>query len=150
MLRAKIEQHGRSQPAAPVAPQPKVEPTPPPEAPAVESSGSSNQDVTVSAQSINDAFAMIDDEPTDDASFGGNASPPRPDYYWTWRLLRDGYAVGECAIIRSVEQRVVFEHAILAIEAGEAVERSWFGDTIEAPGSESIELLDMLRRVAKD
>ena len=155
MLRAKIEKSERSRPAADVAQQSQAEPSRPPEAPPVESpiasSSPSNKETLVSTQSINDAFSMIDDdEPISDVS-GSHAAPsaPRPDYYWTCRLLADGYSVGECAVIRSLEQRAIYRHAIAAFEAGQTVERRWFDELLGASGSGNDNLIGELRRIAE-
>ena len=44
------------------------------------------------------------------ASAGENA-PEQPVYYWTWRLLCDGYTPAACAAIRRLSLAEVIEHA---------------------------------------
>jgi ATP-dependent DNA helicase RecQ len=53
--------------------------------------------------------------------------PPsdRPTYYWTWRLLQQGYSPEECAAIRRIEPEVVFDHVLRAADAGLPVDAHW-------------------------
>ena len=53
----------------------------------------------------------------------------RPSYYWTWRLLRDEYSVAECALVRNVDESVVWDDAIRAAQAGFDVDCDWLLDT---------------------
>lgn len=55
-----------------------------------------------------------------------NEAVAQPSYYWTWRLLATGFSPAESAVIRGIEPGVVLDHALRAIEAGLAVEMSWF------------------------
>lgn len=49
----------------------------------------------------------------------------RPGYFWTWRLLFDGYTVEECAQIRGLDADEVFDHALQAAENGLQIEPAW-------------------------
>ena len=49
----------------------------------------------------------------------------RPNYYWTWQLLSDGYHVGDCQQIRSIAYETVLDHLCLAAENGLNVELGW-------------------------
>jgi len=49
----------------------------------------------------------------------------RPAHYWTWRLLRAGFSVEECASIRGLRGREVLEHARRAAEDGRPVRPEW-------------------------
>ena len=49
----------------------------------------------------------------------------RPSYYWTWRLLSDGFSMDECLQIRGVDRKEATEHLIAAAGDGLAVEASW-------------------------
>ena len=49
----------------------------------------------------------------------------RPNYYWTWRLLSDGYRVDDCQQIRSIAYETVLDHLCLAAESGLQVEPTW-------------------------
>ncbi len=43
---------------------------------------------------------------------------PQPEYFWTWRLLADGYSLRECAAIRRLESAAVVDHLRQAARAG--------------------------------
>jgi ATP-dependent DNA helicase RecQ len=49
----------------------------------------------------------------------------RPDYYWTWKLLADGYSALQCAAIRRLDTRVLCEHLLQALEQGLEVHLQW-------------------------
>ena len=53
------------------------------------------------------------------------SSDRRPYHYWTWRLLRDGYTIGECVAIRGLDRASVVEHLARAVDEGRTVELSW-------------------------
>jgi ATP-dependent DNA helicase RecQ len=58
------------------------------------------------------------------------ASPPapaliRPQHYWTWRLLSNGFSVDECAAARGLQSQAVLDHVLRAIEEGWPVEARW-------------------------
>ncbi len=50
---------------------------------------------------------------------------PKPSYYWTWRLLSSGFPPEQCAAIRGIPRKAVFEHALQAIESGRAIRPEW-------------------------
>ena len=52
----------------------------------------------------------------------------RPNHYWTWRLLRDGYSAEECAAIRNCGLRELTDHLIRAHEEGLEIRPSWLLD----------------------
>jgi ATP-dependent DNA helicase RecQ len=54
------------------------------------------------------------------------STPEQPNHYWTWRLLDAGFTPAECATIRGVEEDVVLDHALRAVEAGWRVRAEWF------------------------
>jgi ATP-dependent DNA helicase RecQ len=124
-----VQQPTPTAPQSPSATQPISQP--------VEAVVQQNSEPPSSEQSINDAFAMAVEDPNGeqhdaDELASEHTTNPRPDYYWTCRLLRDGYSVGECQLIRSVDQASIYRHAIAAIEAGEDVESTWFGEEFSA------------------
>jgi ATP-dependent DNA helicase RecQ len=43
---------------------------------------------------------------------------PRPDYYWTWRLLAAGFPAEECCQIRGMTLEAVLDHASRALDEG--------------------------------
>ena len=67
---------------------------------------------------------------------GGHESPaptqnpvadigPRSSFYWTWRLLADGYAAADCAAIRRLGPDEVLDHVVRAAEDGLPVDCRW-------------------------
>jgi ATP-dependent DNA helicase RecQ len=50
---------------------------------------------------------------------------PRPSFYWTWRLLADGYSAEHCAAIRRLTPDQVLDHAVQAAEDGLHVDCRW-------------------------
>ena len=62
-----------------------------------------------------------------DVSPGEN--PPhaavRPAHYWTWRLLSSGFSTEECVAIRGLEQEVILDHALRAVDSGWPVQAGW-------------------------
>ena len=50
----------------------------------------------------------------------------KPAFYWTWRLLTDGYTAAECAQIRGLTSEQLLDHAVQAAEAGLPVRGEWF------------------------
>lgn len=50
----------------------------------------------------------------------------QPSHFWTWRLLSAGFKPAECAAIRGLEQPVIMDHALRALEAGLVVDARWF------------------------
>ena len=55
----------------------------------------------------------------------------RPNHYWTWRLLHDGYTAEQCASIRQVSPQVVCDHLVQAAENGLDVQLSWLLSSIQ-------------------
>jgi hypothetical protein len=49
----------------------------------------------------------------------------RPQYYWTWRLLTDGYDVAACLAIRGIDRETLWEHLFQAAQAGCTVRLEW-------------------------
>ena len=56
----------------------------------------------------------------------GENSAVQPSWYWTWRLLSEGYTPAESAIVRQMSLDQVRDHAIQAAEAGHNVAPDWF------------------------
>lgn len=49
----------------------------------------------------------------------------RPSYYWTWRLLNEGYRRQHVQQIRNLDTATIFSHALRASEEGMATRRCW-------------------------
>jgi hypothetical protein len=64
-------------------------------------------------------------EPAAVPAAGANAES-HPPHYWTWRLLAAGFTPVECATVRGMEEDVVLDHALRAVEAGWQVQAAWF------------------------
>jgi ATP-dependent DNA helicase RecQ len=69
------------------------------------------------------AFDARSVEPPD-AEFA--ARPIKPAFYWTWRLLRDGYSVAECQQIRGLDVGRLLDHALQAAEHNLPLDVAWF------------------------
>ena len=52
----------------------------------------------------------------------------RPSYFWTWRLLKEGYSLEHVMQIRQIERSSVFDQTLRAVENGLKVEASWLLD----------------------
>lgn len=50
----------------------------------------------------------------------------KANFYWTWRLLHDGYSAEQCEQIRHVSTEDVLDHALLALEQELPVKAEWF------------------------
>ncbi|MBC8869929.1 MAG: RecQ family ATP-dependent DNA helicase [Planctomycetes bacterium] len=50
----------------------------------------------------------------------------KPNFYWTWRLLHDGYSAEQCEQIRGVGAEDLLDHALLALEHNLPVRAEWF------------------------
>lgn len=50
----------------------------------------------------------------------------KPNFYWTWRLLHDGYPAEQCEQIRNVSAEDLLDHALLALEHNLPVRADWF------------------------
>ena len=53
------------------------------------------------------------------------SSIARPNFYWTWKLLSEGYSVSEVEQVRNVDQQTVLEHTLRAAEDDLTVEPGW-------------------------
>ena len=49
----------------------------------------------------------------------------KPTFYWTWRLLADGYSATHLQQVRGIDLETVFEHAILAAQNQLSIEPEW-------------------------
>ena len=49
----------------------------------------------------------------------------KPSYYWTWRLLADGYSAEHISQVRQLDRETVFDHAMRAAENDLEVELGW-------------------------
>jgi ATP-dependent DNA helicase RecQ len=49
----------------------------------------------------------------------------QPSYYWTWRLLNEGYRRQHIQQVRLLDTATIFSHAIRAAEEGYTTKRSW-------------------------
>lgn len=49
----------------------------------------------------------------------------KPDYYWTWRLLNDGYPARQCEQIRRIQPAALIDHVLQAAEADLPVRLEW-------------------------
>ncbi|MFT5300632.1 MAG: ATP-dependent DNA helicase RecQ [Mariniblastus sp.] len=49
----------------------------------------------------------------------------QPTFYWTWRLLADGYSIEHLRQVRHLDDETVFDHAIRAIENDLPVQPEW-------------------------
>ncbi len=83
----------------------------------------------------------IEDEPASSTSFapalpGTNAGQPlrldlpdpaqiQPTFYWTWRLLADGYSLDHLRQVRQMDAETIFDHAIRAMESDLPGELHW-------------------------
>jgi len=52
----------------------------------------------------------------------------RPGYFWTWRLLKEGYSLDHVMQIRQLEKNAVFDQTLRAAENGLQVEAGWLLD----------------------
>ena len=49
----------------------------------------------------------------------------KPSYFWTWRLLADGYGLEHIVQIRQLTEEVIHDHAIQAAENNLPVQQDW-------------------------
>lgn len=49
----------------------------------------------------------------------------KPTFFWTWRLLADGYSATHLQQVRGIDLETVFEHAILAAQNQLSIEPEW-------------------------
>jgi ATP-dependent DNA helicase RecQ len=75
-----------------------------------------------------DAATSVDEsaEPTPTSAGAAPRDPSRPNHYWTWRLLKAGFAPQEIAEIRGLTEEVVLDHALRAADSGCEIDASWF------------------------
>jgi ATP-dependent DNA helicase RecQ len=55
----------------------------------------------------------------------GEASTNRPSYYWTWRLLSQGFPADECLAVRGITRETLLDHVLQAAENGLEVRCAW-------------------------
>ena len=55
-------------------------------------------------------------------------SESAPEYYWTWRLLHDGYDYEQCLAIRRIDEETLYDHLIRAADENETVRLEWCFD----------------------
>jgi ATP-dependent DNA helicase RecQ len=53
------------------------------------------------------------------------AAVNRPSYYWTWRLLSQGFPADECLAIRGIARETLLDHVFQAAENGLEVRSTW-------------------------
>lgn len=58
------------------------------------------------------------------AAFGQD-NAVKPSYYWTWRLLQDGFTANECQQIRQLDDQQVLAHLLQAAEEELPVDATW-------------------------
>ena len=78
----------------------------------------------------------------------------KPNYFWTWRLLADGYTKSHLRQVRQLDEETIFSHAIVAIENELPAQQNWLLDdqkiqTIESfvndnPNQKTSELLSKI------
>ena len=49
----------------------------------------------------------------------------RPSYYWTWRLLAQGFFAEECQAIRGITREALLDHVLQAAENGLDIRPAW-------------------------
>ena len=52
----------------------------------------------------------------------------KPNYFWTWRLLADGYTSSHLQQVRQLDEETIFSHAIVAIENELPAQQGWLLD----------------------
>ncbi|MCH2181325.1 MAG: RecQ family ATP-dependent DNA helicase [Mariniblastus sp.] len=55
----------------------------------------------------------------------GADQPVQPSYYWTWKLLSDGYSAAEVVQVRHLDSTTLYDHLIRAAESGLQTEPEW-------------------------
>lgn len=60
-------------------------------------------------------------------------SAVQPSYYWTWRLLADGYSPEHLQQVRQIDRETIYDHVIRAMEHNRPAESEWLlrSDQIE-------------------
>jgi ATP-dependent DNA helicase RecQ len=77
---------------------------------------SSFDDINAALASAGDDFDSVLDE------FTNSEPTPRPDHYWTGRLLTGGFSLDECCAIRSRDRAVILQHALAFVRGGGTVD----------------------------
>ena len=54
-----------------------------------------------------------------------DASAVQPTFYWTWRLLADGYSIDHLQQVRQLDTETIFDHTIRAMENDLPAELGW-------------------------
>jgi len=49
----------------------------------------------------------------------------RPAYYWTWRLMSQGFQAEECLAIRGITRETLLDHLLQAVENGLEIRLDW-------------------------
>src|SRR5208283_2031929 len=49
----------------------------------------------------------------------------RPAYYWTWRLMSQGFQAYECLAIRGITRETLLDHLLQAAENGLEIRLDW-------------------------
>ena len=99
--------------------------------PPVEELGSEDNSKTVSSIPGSDPLVM--DNPIDVPS-GGDV---QPSFYWTWKLLSEGYSVDDLQQVRQLELTTVYDHLIRAAETDLKIEPDWLLNQIEIESLET-------------
>ncbi|NQT17446.1 MAG: HRDC domain-containing protein, partial [Planctomycetes bacterium] len=63
--------------------------------------------------------------PTQSGAAGPRGSDVKPNHYWTWRLLSDGFSIEECEAIRGIQRETIVGHLLRALEDGWEVRAEW-------------------------
>ena len=61
----------------------------------------------------------------------------KPNYFWTWRLLADGYSPSHLRQVRQLDEETIFSHAIVAIENELPAQHNWLLDEEKIQAIES-------------
>lgn len=49
----------------------------------------------------------------------------RPNFYWTWKLLADGYSLDEVLQVRNLDRETALQHSLRAVEDQLPVQPAW-------------------------
>jgi hypothetical protein len=61
----------------------------------------------------------------------------QPSFYWTWKLLSDGYSINDLQQVRQLELTTVYDHLIRAAETDLKIEPDWLLNQIEIESLET-------------
>jgi len=92
-----------------------------------------SEDNSKPVSSIPDAKPLVMDHPTD-VPAGGDV---QPSFYWTWKLLSDGYSIDDLQQVRQLELTTVYDHLIRAAETNLKIEPDWLLNQIEIESLET-------------